>query len=264
MNAPPHPPLQLHSMPDPDNRDSSVSIFGGWQAACEHICNHVLVSPECEAWILVAPDINRIVDLSNADERWRAAQESSKPEGGFAQPLYDEYVQAIRVAAADAMRLGWHITEESITVLIGTSGLVAVIEGQVRTAFLPGQGDPLNTLASQRTGVSRESSNRDLPSQRGMRGGRNGEYSGQKRPHLTADHQRVANRSHDEQLYYAVFRPAMQFIRSRQNRCRDITGRVLRGGDYALLKGVLPPMSRLKLPDWQQLRSARSSEQQQQ
>jgi hypothetical protein len=54
-------------------------------------------------------------------------------------------------------------------------------------------------------------------------------------------------------LYYRVFRPAVQLVKRAQHRSRDMLGRIVRA-DYALLKGLLPPRSRLKYEDWLQLR----------
>lgn len=262
MNVNVYPPLELQTMAIPTGDGRSVAVFSTWEAACTHMCNHVLAAPESEAWSLAAPAVNQLADVANADECWRLARESMKPEGGFAQPLYDVYVNAIREAAADAARLGWQVSNGNVVVFMGTSGVLVVIERQVKTAFLPGQGDPATTLAAQDAPSRPGESQTVLARQGGMTSGRKGEFRQKHDGGSRSKPQRMSSRSREEQLYYTVFRPAVQFIRSRHNRCRDITGRVLPGGDYALLKGVLPSMSRLKLPHWQTLRSARNGQKQ--
>jgi len=247
MADPTYPDLRRTRVPDPANPTRQVEVFGTWHKACEHIRDHLLTAPECHAWLLVVPSLAGELDIDDADVRWQCAEEVLKPNGGFAQPLYDQYAAAIRSSIEDAIRLGWHASDAQATVALGTTGLLTVIEGSIRTAFLPGQGDPGATTAAHGKSPDADS---PLPRQRGMRCGRNGQYSGKWETCFEDRRTLFEARSRDEQVYYLVFRPAVQFIRGRQNRCRDITGNVLPGSDYALLKGVLPPMSRLKLACW--------------
>jgi len=138
---------------------------------------------------------------------------------------------------------------ERTTVSFGTSGIVTIIEQTVRTAFLPGQGSPEATSASQDPDQQQ-----GLPRERGMRSGRPG-----RRDQKTSDRdrqireQREAAWSRSQRLYYRVFKPAVQSVKQSHHRNRNMYGKLIRG-DYALLKDVLPHLSQFKYEDWLALR----------
>jgi hypothetical protein len=125
-----------------------------------------------------------------------------------------------------------------------------LIARALNTAFLPGQGDPLATGESRPTDASTAAITREA----GMRSGRHGH-----RDRELIERERLARQRREaawtpaQRLYYRVFKPAVQFVKRCQHRCRDMLGRETRG-DYALLKNVLPHLSQLKLDDWLAMR----------
>jgi hypothetical protein len=233
----------------PPSKD--VPLFRTWQDAVRHLCDHVLTAPECHGWLIVLPGYFEIIDPDNFDARKRYAAAAEQTRGVSAQPLYDLYALAVRVAALDSACLGWCNTDADVAVALGTSGVLLVIQGAyLRTAFLSGQGD---AAAVRESWEAAGAGAGVLSRERGMRSGRPGRSAGA-REHDRPGRQRAEERwSAEERLYYYVFRPAVQFIRSRYHASRDLTGHWL-DCDYALLKPVLPPFSRLKLADWQELR----------
>ncbi len=233
----------------PNAPTRTFRLFADWQRAVEHLSDHVLTEPECQGWAIVLADRTLPLQLDDKDARWRYAQQSHQPRGGQAQSLFDLYTDCIRKATDDAHRLGWHGENDngSVMVGLGTNGVLVLIEESfVVTAFLPGAGEASATReAREQAGMSRSA----LPRERGMRTRRSGGADRE----LRQQQHRQQNWSHEEQLYYLVFRPAVQFIRSRYHSSRDLTGR-LRCCDYALLKDSLPPLSQLRLQNWQQFR----------
>ena len=145
------------------------------------------------------------------------------------------------------------MTRDNVTVALGTNGVLVLIEGHVRTAFLPGHGQS-QAVVQARQQESDPTGRHQLLRERGMRSGRKGQW----KQHSAEDpirQQKSSLRSRDENLYYEVFRPVVQWIRKQYPRVLDCNGLVQIGKDYALLKEVLPPMSGLKLPQWQELRT---------
>jgi hypothetical protein len=241
--------LTLRTMPHPAESQRDVRIFADWQRACDHLRDHLLTAPECHAWALVAPAYRDLLDPADGDARWRYDHAAQASSGAAAQPLYDLYAAAIVRAAGDAARLHWVFTCERVTVALGTCGLLLVVGEAVQTAFLPGQGDAARTAAAGAT-----TDPAGLPREGGMRSGRPGRYDpAEPERERRARAERERQMSPDQLLYYRVFRPAAQFVRKCHHRQRDLRGRLL-PGDYALLKEVLPPQSRLKFADWQALR----------
>ena len=151
-------------------------------------------------------------------------------------------------ASGDAARLGWKNWRGGVTIALGTEGILMVIANTLKTAFLPGQGDPEAVVSAAESGGPRSDS--PTPRTRGMRSGRGG-VPGWTREDRDRWH-RQSDWSESQRLYYGVFRPAVQLIRSQYHRGLDVPGRRL--SDYGLLKAVLPPMSRLKYHDWLELR----------
>lgn len=243
--------LQLRSIPHPARPREQVRFFGDLQQALGHLRDHVLTAPECEAWALVDARYLQLLDLSDGKARLRYARQAEASAGRSAQPLYDVYRDAVACDAEDAALLGWYRSQGTLTVALGTSGVLLLIDGPVRTAFLPGQGDPSATRQSERT----EGLRLAIVRERGMRSGRHGRGGSES---WERDRQVRARReaawSPDQRLYYRVFKPAVQFVKRCQHRCRDMFGRLTRG-DYALVKEAIPHLSQLKLDDWLRLRA---------
>jgi hypothetical protein len=238
------PGLVLRTVPHPAE-GSEVQAFGDWEAACAHLRDHLLTAPECHAWALVVPACAGVVDLEDTDARWAYAREALTTAGASAQALYDLYAGAVAADLRDAAALGWHCSAGAVTVALGTSGVLAVLVKCLRTAFLPGQGDARATAAARAEDQARPG---DRRRERGMRSGPAGRGGREAR----AAAGREARWAPAEMLYYRVFRPAVQFVRSQHVAMRDLDGRPLR--DYGRLKEVLPPLSRLKREDWESLR----------
>ncbi len=247
--------LALRWMPHPADPARTVRIFDTWELACDHLQSHLLTEPECRAWALVIPEIRNLVELEEPESRWAYSQKAKQTEGGAAQKLYDAFSQSVRTAAGEAHRLKWFnfrpvSSWKTVTVALGTAGILMVVESWLKTAFLPGQGEPQAVREQQEQGGLR----RDATARRGrnMRSGRPGLRAAADR-----DEQdqllREQNWSDTQKLFYGVFRPAVQFIRSRYHVEIDARG-LVRHGDYGLLKDVLPPMSHLKYEDWLALR----------
>ncbi len=223
-----------------------VGLFASWERAIEHLCDHVLTDPECRAWAMVLDEPDALPGAEDALARQEIVRQARETAGSSAQGLYDLYAGAIRQASRDATTLGWHNSESRVTVALGSAGVLFVIDGPlVVTAMLPGQGHGETVRAA------RGSADRLLPRERGMRSGRPGRSLPRREERRRQ--QRQQNWTGEERLYYEVFRPAVQFIRSRYHSYRDAGGRLLRC-DYALLKAVLPPCSELSLEGWQQRR----------
>src|SRR5262249_16066462 len=128
---------------------SEVQAFGDWEAACAHLRDHLLTAPECRAWALVVPACAEVVNLEDADASRASAREAGAAGGASAQALYDLYASAVAADLRDAAALGWHRSAGSVTVALGTSGVLAVLVKCLRTAFLPGQGDARATAAAR-------------------------------------------------------------------------------------------------------------------
>ena len=246
--------LQLRQMPDPARPEVAVRIFGDGNAAIAHLCDHVLTAPECDGWAVVMPCYEAVLDPGDGEARWHYARIAQETHGTSAQRLYELYSDSIAADAADARRLGWLKTESGVTVTLGTSGVLVIIEAvggrcrAVTTAFLPGQGcaravresvgEPGVGRALRRESSGRSCNHRpgDSPREEQQRQGRESDYTG------------------DERLYYYVFKPAVQFIRNQYHSQYDMLGNRC-GNDYALLKEVLPRRSGLKYRDWLSFRA---------
>jgi hypothetical protein len=129
--------------------------------------------------------------------------------------------------------------------------VLLVVGAAVVTAFLPGQGDPAATRRGQEAGPAATG----LVREGGMRSGRPGRFQAdeaERERRLRLDREAAWGRS--ERIYYRVFRPAVRFVRGCHHGQRDPLGRPLRN-DYARLKDVLPPQSRLGYADWAALRT---------
>jgi hypothetical protein len=243
--------LTLRSLPHPAAPARQVRFFATPAAALAHLRDHLLTSPEAEAWALVAPGYETILDPRSPDERYRYSKNAEETGGDSAQPLYDLYLEAVRGDSADADRLGWLCPAPGGTVAFGTSGVLLIVGAAVVTAFLPGQGDPAATRRGQGAGPNATG----LPREGGMRSGRPGRFRADEAERERRERlDREAAWSRAQRLYYRVFRPAVQLIRGCHHGQRDPLGRPL-GGDYGRLKEVLPTRSRLGYADWAEIRT---------
>jgi hypothetical protein len=235
MNPTTQPPELLRGVvPHPADPARGVTFFADWRRAVEHLIDHVLTSPECEGWAIVAPPIGQHVDLADGLARTRQALRARESKGVEVQALFDLYQREASEAARQAHVLGWHAQQEDCFVALGVSGVFVLVDGDVViTTYLPGQGDA--------EAVSRPDDSRHLRRERHpMR---------RAAPPDEDRRRREAAWSEEERLFYRVFRPAVQFIRSQHHRARGLDGR-LRKADAALLKDCLPRMSELGLDGW--------------
>jgi hypothetical protein len=164
--------------------------------------------------------------------------------------LYDVYAKAVAADCEDARQLKWTRAKSGVVVAIGTSGvLLLVVEQAVKTAFLPGHGDPEATVASREAGVNV----RGLPREKATRSGR-GHDDSLTAKELEQQRKREAMWTPEELLYYRVFKRSLQFIKRSHHRSRDMFGRLASPCDWALLKDVLPARNQLKYAQWAELR----------
>lgn len=251
MNVPLRPVgrLTMETMPHPRGGED-VPIFGDWRSACDHIQRHLLTAPECHAWALVAPDLTEVIDLDDDRARWSLSRRATDGLDESLPILYELYCRAVHTASRDASQLGWIAARRSVTIALGIDGILLVIESVLKTAFLPAQADPAVVASVEESGGPRS----DSPSARirGMRSGRAKNGLDPARVPVWQDRRSTWSRA--RRIYYEVFRPAVQFIRNQYHDGRDVRGRCL--NDYGRLKDVLPPMSRLKFDDWQELRDS--------
>jgi hypothetical protein len=244
--------LRTGDVTDPGRRESRVPAFRCAEDALRHLLDHVVTHPECCAWALVLPQYDALLDWRDADARWRFAAEALATSGDSAQALYDLYREAVDSDAQGAGRLRWFVRRGSVTVALGTRGILLVVERDVLvTAFLPGQGDPRRVVRTQRQGADGQSAP-VLPREgRGRwRGNPGWEHPRESRRRLEVEERWTPA----ERLYYRVFRPAVQFVRATSYDTSGMLGRPLR--DYGLLRRCLPRMSRLRLQDWLACRRA--------
>jgi hypothetical protein len=221
-----------------------VAFFADLERALRHLGDHMLAAPECAAWCLVLPDLADHIDPEDANSREAYFRQARATRGVSAQPVFDLYRAASARAAGEAFLLNWHATDGRTTVALGTAGVLVLIDGpSVTTVYLPGQGNPAAVRASREAEPDRLGRERRLMRRSDRR------PAGERRRQA----RREARRSAEEGLYYGVFRPAVQFLRRRYHQSYTLDG--VRRYDDALLKGVLPPMSRLGLAGWQGYRA---------
>ena len=134
--------LTRHSVVHPAGPHASVPLFRTWEDAIRHFSDHVLTAPECSGWLIILPTYREIIDPDDFIARQRYAEEAGRTRGLSAQALYDLYARAVQQTALEAAILRWYNTEADVTVGLGTSGVLLLIQGcYVRTAFVPGQGN---------------------------------------------------------------------------------------------------------------------------
>ena len=244
--------LVVQTVPDPACRNGMLRVFADWAKALQHVIDHVLSAPECFGWALVIPNYQAFVDPNQGRRRLQYAQKAEKTKGESAQGLYDAYAAAIIGDIKDAVCLGWLASSGAVTVTLGTCGVLVLTVRRngtcrtVQTAFLPGQGSAAAVVRSRLEPsdgfVFRRDASRDRPRARRhvVQSAREQRARQRRRPGWADEHR----------LYYDVFKPAVQFIRTRYHSYCDPFGQE-QYCDYALLKDVLPRRSRLKLEHWQ-------------
>jgi hypothetical protein len=253
--------LQLLTVQHPGNPSLAVSLYETASAACRHLRNHVLTAPECQAWAVVQPQFLEVVDLNDANARWQFCQRidrlferdaAEETPNSDLQQFYNHYATAVQEAAASARRLGWHAQHENrrVTVALGLNGILQVYKRTLTTAFLPGHGSAYETLAARRENRPRRDSAPETlaDTARGMRTGRRRSARAAAREHRRRQ-THLADQSLEAKRYH-VFRKAVQAIRADNRVALSGDGTYHSTADYALLKAVLPPMSKLGLSDW--------------
>lgn len=237
--------LQNGQVTYPGRRGQRVPAFRSANEALRHLLDHVLTHPECGAWAVVLPQYGTVLDWADPDARWRFAREAQATGGASAQALYEMYREAVDSDADGAGRLGWFVDRGDVTVALGTRGILLLVErGTLVTAFLPGQGVPQQVVrgTEQRAAGSKAA----LPREGRGRWRRVGV---QEHPRETRQRLEIEKRwSPVERLYYRVFRPSVQFVRTAVYDASGMLRRPAR--DYGLLRRCLPRMSRLRLEDW--------------
>jgi len=232
-------PLNLTTIPVPGTA-ATARVYADPDRATEHLCNHVLVEPECFAWGAVLPEWAAILGDERASaERHNEAARGRQTDGESLQPLYDAYAAALRDEGLDAQNRRWFVAWNPpaharagvpVVVGFGTRAVLMVFENWVgrwvlTTAFVPGQGDPTEIRAARAANRPRE--NRPTRAERLHH----------------RDRTRMATReavwSADEWYYYRVFRPAIRFLRGLHTRARDADGTPLER-HYGLITECLP------------------------
>lgn len=233
--------LCLTTIPAPEPAAAGAKVFATPADACRHLCDHVLVEPECFAWAAILPDWAGLLGEKRARrKRHNERTRLDHTEGESGQGLYDAFATALRDDAADADRLHWmevwYPPPEAppefrpTAVYLGTRAMVMVFEklsaGWVlKTAFIPEQGDPRETVRARENRRPRAN----------------------QVPRRDAGHPREQHRreeleaewSADERFFYRVFKPAVKFLRHHHGVRNVAPGRAL-DRHYGLLYDRLP------------------------
>ncbi len=230
---------------------NGMGVFLGFSDAgnaVRHLEKHVLEEPECAGWQIVMTDWSALLDASAGDERWRFRQRAAESGGASAQELYDDYCEAAQTAFDEGELLGWWTQTGDIIAAFCTDGVLSIgtlqSPSRVLTIYLPGRvaRPDLNGKNDDTKRTSRRNN------AKGMRGGYRKAHSGGKE-------RRAWNR--EEQLFYQVFRPAVQRIRRSHYETVDHQLN-RRKHEYAKLKEVLPSTRRMNYQWWQSLRKNRA------
>ncbi len=204
--------IDLREMIHPGNPCSTVRVFSSEKAVIDHLIDHVLTEPETFSWEIVNQGIREIFDPTSHRERFRLVKDLRSGDNDKLQDLYDLYCHSIQLDNEDARQLNWHrslqIHDQEVTVSLGTSGILTVIEENVVTAFLPGQGVPEQVLRS------RLSEKQASPLPRQHHGMRSRSRKSENRMDTRNRENREKNWSSDQKLYYRVFKTAVGFVRS--------------------------------------------------
>ena len=194
-------PLRLTTVALPGH-EATAQVHATSGDAAWHLSNHVLVEPECFAWGYVLPGWNHLLDQGTSTERHNERTRLAHTGGESGQELYDAYAAALVQDAADATRLRWWAewdppapavlplvvatkktrkesrsdgvprTPWPVVVAMGLRAILMVFEKEpggwvLRTAFVPGQGDPREIAEAGRE--HRPRANTPVPRPRGHR-----------------------------------------------------------------------------------------------
>lgn len=228
---------------------SHVRLFDGWDAAVDHVARHLLSEPEGAAWRLVEPRLDGLAEGARHAWRERLFREASRTRGVVLQPLYDLYAEVIRRGIAEARHLGWSAPPDQPVTFLSLDGLVGVAtrsagEVTLTTAYLAGQATGHAVLRGREDGRKRPWRDCERPLRAQLRELREKKSA----PELKKQERRVASWSREQRVYFDVFRPAVQVVRSMQYD--HVRGR----NDAALLKSRLPHLSQLRFEMWKSMR----------
>jgi hypothetical protein len=234
--------------------DGQLRVFADWSKAACHLRDHLLGEPESRAWLLIHPSLAGALDWDSSNARWRWVCQALATQGADGQDLYDQFCAIMDRELQDAGRANWLALDPTTGVLVtfSTNGVLAIVTADLlRTAFVAGQGSLEATVRAQQQGFGKQ-----MPRHNAMRQGRlaSGQRNLPERERRRAQ-ERQASWSEPQNIYYTVFRPAMQFVRRTTNSAYDALGRPLRQSDYSRLKDVLPPVGKLDFNAWTKLRT---------
>lgn len=170
---------QQQQQPEAVRQGSATVVrFADRDRALEHLCDHVLTAPECEAWARILPEFVAWL-LTDSERRFKLARQiwrqPSPPEE--VELLLAAYLEEIQLAIEQAQALGWWWPSGEDRVYFGLNGLRVVVgKDVVRSAYLPGFGDALSTAAARQEALSAEQRRArrrhdPLPRERGSRQG---------------------------------------------------------------------------------------------
>jgi len=279
-----------------------MQVFETFDRLRRHLNDHVLTPPESHAWGLVwSGRFDCLEDTDAAADQCYRLRESgctasdhglSKDAAGYQPPVGQErratpervptwiglslaYQEEIRKSLGRSQRLSWSKSRGENSIHFDTCGIVLVCrwrgpKGTVKTAYIPGFSTRGATLRSKR---ERENPHARVSSTSAMRGDALSGTQGRSRENNLTVRERLAQRhaakwDADDKLFYLVFRPAVQAVRSRQTTgiesfaegdvgtdvgefSSDITARLSIGD----LKALLPKQSELKVDSWKRFKA---------
>jgi hypothetical protein len=251
-------PLRLTTVALPGH-EATAQVHATSGDAAWHLSNHVLVEPECFAWGYILPDWKDTLDTAPSATRHYHRTQIRHTNGDSGQALYDAYAAAITQDAADAARLRWWVRWDPpitttpppvpigkkkrkdvrpdapprpprpVVVALGLRAVLMVFEKEaagwfLKTAFVPGQGDPREIADADHNGRPRANTPPRTP-----------------RGHLPDESAALDEKWTDDQwYYYRVFRPALKFIGRRREDIRMANNEQLLARHYGLLHPRIP------------------------
>lgn len=244
-------PLPIESVP-------IARFFANRSSIVTHMSNHLFVHPEAQAWAAILPQWHDL--LVDATRRHNEQARLAQTEGASHCDLYWLWSQAIEQEIREAHRLRWMAcVRNNVLLFFGTRGILIVIEHSqnewiIRTAFIPGLGNPSETKQAR----SQCQPRRDYYRQTSAQYRRNRKFN---QLHPKENQQRVIRESNWSELewyFYRVFRPAIQFLRKEHNTHRTSDGRIYisQNRDYRLLFPRLPQEIRhnVQIKTWREFR----------
>jgi hypothetical protein len=124
-----------------DESGRDMSVFGDVRSVRAHLRDHLLTSPESEAWELVFEahglDYCALVGGVELEQREACSRAIFNAESSC-QPLYDVYAAQIARAVSFAVEERWYGAARGQVGYMGVSGLVVFAPGhQIKSAYLP-------------------------------------------------------------------------------------------------------------------------------